>query len=491
MLLFLIGGALGVLMARWSVDSLVALAVAGGYVPERLVVAVDGRVFAFSFLVSLVAGVSFGIAPALRASQVDLNEGLKGSSQAVSGGFRRHRARQLLVVSELALSLVLLVGFGLLIRSFHRVYAVSGGFDPQSVVVTDTEGGRAFSPALAFWRAALGHVRELPGVESAAVSSRPPVHRVRGQQFAVEGRPFGNEGEEPQAGDVLVSPDYFRTMGIPLLKGRPFTESDSGATPPVVIVSESLAHRYFHNQDPLGRRVSLKEHSPMSCCSTAGPVEGVWREIVGVVGDVRQANLDEQPAVTLYRPYSQIVEHDMYLTVRGRSTSDAARIAAHLRSHLLALDPSKEWSDAREMWQVIHESESIKLRRFVLILLGSFSGLALLLAALGVYGVMAHSVAERTREIGIRVALGAERPVVLRQVLGEAMMLALAGLVLGTIAALALTRFISTLLFGVSSTDAVTYLGASLLLASIALLATCIPARRATRVDPMVVLRYE
>jgi putative ABC transport system permease protein len=306
----------------------------------------------------------------------------------------------------------------------------------------------------------------------------------------IAGHPIVTD-EDARAGDILIGPDYFRAMGIPLLKGRAFTENDDGAAPPVVIISQSLARRHFANEDPIGRLLKVKEQTPMMCCTTAGGPSEVWREIVGVVGDVRQANLDEPPAVTLYRPYSQMVEHDMYLLVRTRSSSDATRVEANLRSALVAADPSREWSDVRPMHQVIDRSESIRLRRFVLTLLGSFAALALVLAAVGTYGVMAYAVADRTREIGIRVALGASRSVILRQVLGETTKLAMAGLVLGGLAAQAMTRFISSMLFDVSSADVVTYAGVSVLLASVALLASYIPARRAAQIDPMVALRHE
>jgi putative ABC transport system permease protein len=488
-LLFLLGGSLGVLLARWATDSLLALAVTGGYVPERMAVAVDGRVLAATLLVSLVAGVVFGLVPALHASKVDLSDGLKASS--TTGGFRRRRASRLLIVSELAISLVLLVGSGLMIRSFLLLQKSSAGINPENLLETSSEGGRSFPEAVTFWRSALDRVRQDPGVLFAAVTSRPPVHGSRQQTFAVDGRPDSTAGEQPTAGDILVSDDYFRTMGIPLLKGRAFSEKDSGAATPVVIISQSGARRYFPNEDPIGKRVSLAEHSPMTCCTAARPVENVWREIVGVAADVRQGNLDEQPAVTLYRPYSQIVEHDMYLMVRARSAADTARLAMQLRSHLLAVDPGKDWADVRPMHDVISESGSIRLRRFLLILLGSFAGLAVLLAAVGTYGVMAYSVADRTREIGIRVALGATRSMVLTHVLSETVKLTLAGLVIGGVAAQALTRFISSMLFGITSNDAVTYLAVSLLLAAVALLASYLPARRATRIDPLIALRTE
>jgi putative ABC transport system permease protein len=489
-LLFLMGGSLGVLLARWSVGSLLALAVTGGYVPERMSVALDGRILAFTLFVSLGAGVVFGLVPALPASKVDLNDGLRSSNLSSSGGVRR-RASRWLIVSELAISLVLLVGSGLMIRSFLHLQASSAGIDPENLLETSSDAGRSFPDAVTFWRSALDRVRQDPGALFAAVSSRPPVHGSRQQKFAIDGRPGPTAGEQMQAGDILVSEDYFRTMGIPLLKGRAFSDKDSGASTPVVIISQSLARRYFPNDDPLGKRVKLEERSPMSCCTAAGPVENVWREIVGVAADVRQANLDDRPAATLYRPYSQIVEHDMYLMVRARSPSDSARLTTRLRSQLLAVDPNKDWADVRPMRDVIDRSESIRLRRFVLILLGSFAGLAMLLAAVGTYGVMAYSVADRTREIGIRVALGATRSMVIMQVLSETMKLTLAGLVIGGLAAQVLTRFISSMLFGVTSTDAVTYLGVSFVLVGVALLASYLPARRATRIDPLAALRQE
>jgi len=489
MLLFVLGGAAGYLVTRWLVDLLVMLAVAEGYVPDRMVVSVDARVLAFTFFASLVTGLVVGLAVAVRASRVDLSDGLRESGQTLGGGLRRSRARRMLIVSELILSLVLLVGFSLLARSFLRVQGNAAGFVPQNLLVTGSEGGREFVQAVSFWRSALERARAIPGVEHAAVTSRPPVHASRQQQYALEGQPEIAERDEPRAGDILVSADYFRTMGIPILMGRAFTENDNESTPPVVIISQSLARRHFRDENPIGRRVRFREQAPMSCCSAAGSVEGVWREIVGVAGDIRQANMDEELAATLYRPYTQIVEHDMYLMVRGRSAVESAGIVANLRSHLIAAAPGSEWSDVLLMNQVINESESIRLRRFVLILLGSFAGLALLLAAVGLYGVVAYSVAERRREIGIRVALGATRSMILNQVLAESLRLSLTSLLIGGIAAYFLTRVISSMLFGVSATDAVTYLAVSLLLMTVVLIASYLPARRAAHEDPILALR--
>jgi putative ABC transport system permease protein len=266
---------------------------------------------------------------------------------------------------------------------------------------------------------------------------------------------------------------------------------DNESSRPVVIISQSVARRYFRDEDPVGRHVSLLEHAPMTCCSAPAPVEGLWREIVGVVGDVRQANLDEEPARTLYRPHAQIVEHDMYLVLRARSAADASRVAAELRSRLIAVDPGREWAEARAMSQIIRDSESIRLRRFVLILLGSFAGIALILAAVGVYGVTSSAVAERTKEIGIRIALGATRPLVFGHVVGEMMAVAAAGMAVGAAGAIALTRVIRTMLFDVSTTDGATYLGVTLLLGGVVLLASCVPARRAMQVDPVTALRHD
>ena len=487
LLLFLAGGVLGIIVARWSGDSLLAMAVASGYVPQRMVVAVDGRVFAFSLFVSVVAGLLFGLAPALQASRVDMNQGLRDSAPTLHGGRRRTQARRILIVSELVLSLVLLVGFGLLTRSFLRVQANAFSLRADRVLETSAEGGRSFSSAVSFWRAAVESASAIAGVTSAAVTSRPPIHNARQRALAIAGRPPSPSSDE--VGDILVSADYFRTLGIPLVAGRVFTENDTGASTPVAIVSETLARRSFPQENPIGRRVRVVEDDPMTCCSAPGPVSAVWREIVGVVKDVRQANLDEQPAATLYRPYSQIVEHDMYLMVRIDSAGDAARVGRDLRARLALTAPGTEWADILPLQQIIDGSESIRLRRFVLILLGSFAALALLLAAVGLYGVMAYIVEDRRREIGIRMALGATSPVVLRQVLGEAMRLALTALVVGAVAAQLVTRLISKMLFGVSSMDAVTYLAVWVLLTAVALLATYLPARRAAQVDPILALR--
>ena len=489
LLLFLAGGGLGCFVAWWALDSMVALAVAGGYVPERLIVSLDGRVLAFGLFASIVSGLTFGLAPAWQASRVDLNNGLKDSQQTERGGPRSGRSRRALIVAELTLSVVLLVGFGLVIRSLIGLYGNIDGFVPDRLLETGSDAGREFAPAVGRWRAALDRARTIPGVESAAVSSRPPVHGGRVQTFGVDGRAAVAQGLAPRAGDILISADYFATMGIPLIRGRAFSERDTGGSPPVAIVSDTLARQIFPGEDPIGRRIRLDERAPMTCCAAAGPVEHVWREIVGVAGDIRQANLDEAPAATIYRPYTQIVEHDMFLMVRTRTAGDMPRVASALPGELRKGDPSMEWWEVRPMRQVIAESGAIRGRRFVVRLLGAFAVLALILAGVGLYGVMAYFVAERRREIAVRVALGATRPAVFKQVLGEAVRLLVVGLVAGAIAAQFLTRLIASLLFGVTATDVPTYLVVFVVLATVALVASYLPARRAARVDPIAALR--
>jgi putative ABC transport system permease protein len=488
LLLFLAGGALGLLIARWSVEFLHGLAVTSGYVPQRLAVAIDGRVFVFTAGLSLLTGMLFGLAPAVRASRVDLSQGLRDSSATLQGGRSQTRGRQALIVAELTLSLVLLTAFGLLARSFLRVQAAAGSLAADRIIETSAEGGREFGPAVSFWRAALAEAEGMPGIERAAVTSRPPVHDARSREFRIVGQSSG-DGQNAMAGDILVSSGYFHTLGLAILEGRAFTDADNSSAPAVVILSRSLARRFFPGTSAIGRRLEIVEEQASRCCAAPGPLTGVTREIVGVVEDVRQANLDEAPALTIYRPYTQIVEHDMYLLLRARTPADAARIASSLRARLLAAGVGSDWWDVRLLRDVIRASESIRLRRFVLMLLGGFAGLAVLLAAVGLYGVMAYSVAERRREIGIRVALGATGPRVLRDVLGEAMRLVLTALVVGAVAAQLATRVIASMLFGIGASDIVTYLAVWILLTAVAVAASYLPARRAARLDPVEVLK--
>lgn len=489
LLLFVAGGALGCVFAWWSLDVITALGVSGGYVPERLLVSLDARVLTFAMAVTLATSAIFGVAPALRGSAVSVNEGLKDAGQSQRGGSSRGRSRRVLVVAELALSVVLLVGCGLIVRSLSGLYANVDGFVPDRLLATGSDAGRDFAPALLKWRAALERARSIPGVESAALSSRPPIHGARLQSFSIGGRPAADPSQEPRAGDILISPDYFATTGIRLLTGRGFTELDTHTSTPVVVISETLARQQFAGEDPIGRTLRINERSPLNCCVTAGPVDGVWREIVGVAGDIRQGNLDEAPAATIYRPYGQIFEHDMFLLVRTRTDRDTAPVAAALVPALRAADPAMSWWTVQSMRQSIAQSGSVRMRRFVVQLLAAFAVLALVLAAVGLYGVMAYLVTERRREIAVRMALGATPRIVLEQILGEAGRLLLVGLVAGALVTRWLTRWMASLLFGVTATDVATHLVVFAILGTVALLASYLPARRAARTDPMVALR--
>jgi putative ABC transport system permease protein len=489
LLLFLAGGGLGCWLAWWSLDVMTALGVSGGYIPERLQVSLDARVLGFAALVTLVTAATFGLAPALRGSAVRVNQGLKEAGQHERGGSSRARTRRVLIVAELALSVVLLVGCGLIVRSLLGLYANVNGFVPDRLLETGSDAGREFGPALAKWRAALERVRQIPGVESAALSSRPPIHGARLQSFSVSGRPVVDPVLDPRAGDILISSDYFRTLGIPLRRGRAFTESDTHTSTPVVIISETLARQQFPDADPIGQRIRINERLPLSCCVVAGPVAGVWREIVGVAGDIRQANLDEAPAATIYRPYGQIFEHDMFLMIRARTDRNTTPVAAAVATELRGVDPSMFWWPVQPMYQSIAESGSVRTRRFVVQILSGFSVLALALAAVGLYGVMAYLVVERRREMAVRMALGATRRVLFKQILSEAGRLLMAGLLAGALAARWLTTWIASLLFGVTTTDLATHLVVFVVLGTVGMLASYLPARRAARIDPMVALR--
>jgi len=496
LLLFCAGGVIGLVLARALVGVMVAFGVSQGYLPPRLIVSLDVRAIAAGTVLSIVMALTFGLVVALRGSRVDLNADLRDSAAAATGGPRRRTGTKALVVAQLSLSLVLFVGFALLLRSFLEVNAASPGFAPERLLVTAADGGRVFDPAVAFWRSALDQAYAILGVEHAAVTSRPPIHGARRQAFVVEGRAPSPGGVVARAGDILVSPDYFQTLGIPLLQGRAFTDRDDAAALPVAIVSETLARHHFGDADPIGQRLIVQDGAQMTCCAAPGPVVGVARQIVGVVGDVRQGNLDEEPAATIYRPYTQIVEHDMYLLVRTRSEAQVAGVSSLLRDRLeeaagtAGRRPGEErWLAPRSMTHVIAGSDSIRLRRFVLVLLGSFASLALVLAAVGLYSVVAYSVAQRRREIGIRVALGAQRRAILIAIVKESLVLSAASLAAGVLAAFAGSRLLASMLFRVTAADPVAYLAGTGVLLAVALLASYLPARRAAGLDPAVVLR--
>ena len=486
-LLFAVGGTCGAVVAHWLLGALVAVAVREGYVSSRMAVSVDGRILAISLLSTLAIGAVVGTAVAASASRVNVTDGLRESTYTSSGGRTRTRVRRGFIVCELAVSLLLLIGFSLVARSFVRLQSNAIGFESAALIETSGEGGRSLPAAVSFWRTAMEQASSVPGVRMAEITSRPPLRGSRQRLFVIDGAAEPSGAHRPAVADISISAGYFRMMGIPLLSGRAFDDRDDAAAAPVVIVSQALARRYFPGVDPIGRRLMIEERDPLDCCATAGPVAGVWREIVGVVGDVRQGRLEEELSVTIYRPFTQIAEHDMYLMVRADPRAPLPGVMSALRSRL---PPSGDlWSEPRLTRDAIGGSESLRRRRFMLILLGSFAALAVLLAAVGLYGVVAASIAERRREISVRVALGATPRAITAQVLVETLRLWLVSLPIGAGAAYLLSRFLQSLLYGISPADVLACVGVAVFLVGITLAASWLPARRAARADPLESLR--
>jgi predicted permease len=480
LLLAFIGAVLGILIAHWG-TSLIANQLPAG-IPRLAEASVDLRVLAFTLGVSLLTGLLFGLAPALQASRLNLTEALKEGDRGSAGG--RQRLRSLLVVSEVALTLTLLVGAGLLIQSFRRVLEVDPGFEPENLLTMQVSINNPDGQQVAaFFKQLQENVRKLPGVKSVAISNGLPLVTANHPTFFIEGRPLPEKGKEPGAIRYTVSPDYFQTMGIELLKGHVFSEHDTPTTPLVVVIDEALA-KHFQNEDPIGKRISQS--------SSGTPAY----EIVGIVRHVEQYNLDGQAIQTpqFYLNFNQIPAERLPGSTRRinlltRTDVAPTSLTSAVRGQISALNKDQPVFNVRTMEEIV--SQSIAPRRFSMLLLAVFAVVALALASIGIYGMMSYSVAQRTREIGLRMTLGAQRGNVLRLVIGHGMKLALAGVALGLIAALALTRTMKNLLFGVSATDPMTFVVIALLLALVALLACWVPARRATKVDPMVALRYE
>ena len=482
LLLSLIGGTLGLLLALWGVDLLVAFGPAD--LPRVKEVAIDGRVLGFTFAISLVTGIVFGLVPALQASRPELNEMLKEGGRSATGGVGRRRVRSLLVVAEMALSLVLLIGAGLLIKSFFRLQAVNPGFNPQHVLTMqfDLHGPKyqKSTPIIAFHDQLLERIKALPGVESVASRSSVPIAAdadFARLSFAIEGR-TPDPANRFIAFYNAISPDYFRTMQIPLMQGRAFDGHDVPKAENVIIINETLARRYFAGENPVGKRITLNDENP-----TAED----WATIVGVVKDTIPRALDAEPAAEMYMPYAQQPQRGMALMIR--TTGQPETVAAAVRREVLALDKEQPIHSVRTLPAVL--AEAVATPRFRTSLLGVFAAVALVLAIVGIYGVMSYSVTQRTHEIGIRLALGAQSKDVLKLVVGQGMALTLAGVAIGLAASFALTRLMTSLLYEVSATDPMVFSGIALLLTLVAVVASYIPARRATKVDPMMALRYE
>jgi putative ABC transport system permease protein len=485
MLLGVVGGGIGLLLALWSVDLLEAvvprtLRLSGGAGNVvRPAVHADAAALLFTLLVSIATSIFFGLAPAIAASRAKVHDALKEGARGSSAG--GNRLRNLFAVSEVALALVLLIGAALSMKSFWRIQQVNPGFTPDHVLAMEmelpTDSKYKTGPEQAeFFRRALEKVGTLATVRSAAVANVLPLDNAETPRlsFLIDGRAPLPSGQHLPADYRSVSSDYFRVLGIPLVKGRFLTEADRADRPPVVVINDSLARRYWPNGDnPVGRRLRF------------GGTR-TW-EIVGIVGDVKHAGLDRQATPSVFLSYLQSPEGRMSLV--ARTMGDPESMIRAVKGQVYTVDKDQPMYKIRTMDQVVEDSESSP--RFTLIALGIFAMVALALAAVGIYGVISYAVAQRTREIGIRIALGAKRGDVLRLVVGQGTAIALFGVVVGLGAAFALTRGMSSLLFGVSATDPVIFVGLSLLLAVVALFASYIPARRAIRVDPMVSLRYE
>jgi putative ABC transport system permease protein len=480
LLLSILGGAAGVLLAFWAIELLISSNPAN--LPRVAEIGLDKFVLLFTLGLTTLTGVFFGLAPALQASKTDLNESLKDGMRESSGGIKRNRTRSALVISEIALSLILLVGATLLFQSLRRILAVSPGFEPNNVLTADVSVSSAKYPEkeqrAAFYREALERIAALPGVESAGIVYPLPLGgSFESYTFDIAGQPPFPPGQQPSADRRIISPDYFRTMSTPVRKGRAFAAQDQATAPAVMIVNDTFARRFFPGEEVIGKRII--------------PGEGrqpVTREIVGVVGDVRHAGLDVDPTPEYYIPYEQASVDDMTVVART-ITGNPTTMATPLRDVIRAMDKEQPVYNIRPLTQLV--TESLAQRRFNMVLLGGFALLALVLAGIGIYGVMSYSVAQRTREIGVRIALGAQSRDVLKMVLSHALGLTAIGLALGLVGAFALTRFLVTLLFEVKPTDLTTFVIVSIVLGGVAIAACLIPARRATKVDPMVALRYE
>jgi len=479
--LSLLGGALGLLVAFWGIDALIALS--PGNIPRLESVGIDRQVLLFTIGISLVTGIVFGLAPALTVSNPNLNEMLKESGRSSMDGGRGRRLRNALAVAEIALSLVLLVGAGLLIKSFLRLQDVKPGFNPENLLAVElvlptakyAENGQVVN----FYDQLLQQLSQQSGVQGAAVTSALPLGGGGDTlAFSVEGRMLASTDRVPDAEARTVSPDYFRTLQIPLRSGRLLDERDDQNAPRAAVVSESLARKYFPGEDPVGKRITFGDPQ-------AADVN--WWNVVGVVGDVRQSDLDEEPYAQVYRSYRQSPRRG--LTVVARTAGSPLAMLEAFRTQVRALDRQQPLYNARTAEQVL--DQALARPRFNMLLITILAAVAMILATVGIYGVISYMVTQRTHEIGIRMALGARPLDVFRMVLRQGLLIAVLGVASGLVAAFVLTRLLASLLYDVRSTDVVTFAGVSVLLTAVVLLACYIPARRATKVDPMVALRYE
>ena len=485
LLLAILGGAAGLLISVWGLDfmSKALPPTFTQYIPGWKNLGIDRAVLLFTLGASVLTGIVFGIIPALQATRTNLNESLKeGGQKGAAGGVRRNRARSILVIAEVALSLILLVGAGLMVRSFVEMMSADLGLRPDGVLTAEMSLPRAAYPEkqqqINFYEQLTGRVKSLPGVRAAAAINFVPMSRggTMSSNFTVEGLPEPPKGRKPYADYLVITPNYFETVGTDLLQGRGFTDADDERSRPVCIVTNALARHYFPEGDAVGHRLLVNEK------------DGPW-EIVGVVSDVKNEDLEEGPEWGFYRPLRQEPWWTMALMVRADGDGDVTALVPAVRGEVRALDRDLPIYNVRTMRDIVDEAASAK--RLAMMMMAFFALGALALAAVGLYSVMSYTVAQRTHEIGIRMALGAQGADILRLVLGQGLALVLIGLGLGLVGALAMTRFMASILYGITATDPLVFAGVAAVLAFAALLACLVPARRATRVDPMVALRYE
>ncbi|MCU1267457.1 MAG: hypothetical protein JWM21_3775 [Acidobacteria bacterium] len=473
-LLALAGGTLGTLLAVWGVDLLVTLS--ADNIPPTAQVKIDASVLAFTLVVSLLTGVLFGLAPALRTLKLNLSESLKEGGRSGSEGAQRNRTRSVLVVVESAVAVMLLIGAGLLVRSLLQLQNTDPGFDAHNVLTmrVDLPEQKYSTPEKStnFFQQLESRIATLPGVESVGTISELPLSgQPNDMPYTVEGRPPSAPDQGFDDDFRRVNQNYFHTLRIPLLRGRNFTEQEVRQGAKVLIISDLLARQVFPNEDPLGKRLVMAMGNQAF-------------EIIGVVGDIRHHALELQPAPAMYMPTD-----DLWMNVVIRTKGNPAAMTAAVRKEVQAIDPDQPIAAVKTMDQWL--DTAVAAPRYRTTLLGLFAALALILAATGIYGVMSYSVTQRTHEIGVRMALGAKQFDVLKLVIRQGMVLVLIGVALGLGGAVALTRVMSSLLFGVTAKDPLTFVAVALLLALVAFVACYIPARRATKVDPLTALRYE
>lgn len=479
-LLALLGGTLGLVLAYGIVQGLIALNPPN--VPRLAQINLDGRVLAFTFLTTLLVGLLFGLAPALHASKPDVNQALKEGFVQSSGRrwLRGFGLREALVVAQTALALVLLVGAGLLIKSFVKLQQVELGFEPHNALVLTLTPPFNQLPKRAstipYYQRLLDELKTVPGVSTVALGTAAPTEGAyMSSSMIVAGRPVPAERDAQQTFVNVVSPDYFRALGNPLKQGRLFTDADNESAPRVVVINETLARAYFPGENPIGQRIALR----------GDPDE--LREIVGIVADINQFGLEKESKPAFYTPFRQ--EDGVALNLVVRTAADPATLLPALRARILAADKFTAITRVRTLEELV--STSVAQPRFYALLLALFAAIALTLAVIGIYGVMAYAVSRRTHEIGIRMALGAEAGRIQRLIVGQGMLLIGVGVAVGLLAARVLTRVLTDLLFGVKPTDPATFALIALALSSAALLACWIPARRAAQVDPLTALRCE